>query len=90
MQILTNNADLLWVTGMTVLGALSLLFVILVLGAVVMGNRREFMFAETVKENRAIPGHQPSQPMNFVADRSSAPTQIEPSPHAQKPIPAGS
>ena len=89
MEILANIAGWLWVAGMVIFSTLSLLAIVLVLGAVVMGNRREFVFAETVEENGTIPESQPSPAMNPVAVRSNAPVSMEPRPHGQKPIPAG-
>ena len=89
MQILANIAGLLWVAGVIFFGALSLLAIILVLGAVVMGNRREFVFAETVEENGTIPEIQSAETINPVAQRSPSASPIEPAPHGHKPIPAG-
>ena len=89
MPILANIAGVLWVAGMVVFGALSLLAAVLVLGAVVMGNRREYVFADTVEENSAIPLNQASEPIVPMAGRNPAPATLEPLPHGQKPIPAG-
>jgi len=89
MQLLATFAGLLWVGGMVVFGTLSLLAIILVLGAVVMGNRREYVFAETVDEEVSIPQNQPQVKMSPVAARSSEPVSLEHLPHGQKPIPAG-
>ncbi|MBC8002208.1 MAG: hypothetical protein H7X97_06435 [Opitutaceae bacterium] len=90
MQILANIAGVLWVAGLVAFAALSLLAAILVLGAAVMGNRREYVFAETVEEGGTVPESNPIEEVNLGAVRSKAPTLIEPLPHhGQKPLPAG-
>lgn len=89
MEILANLAGWFWVAGMVIFATLSLLAIVLVLGSVVMGNRREFVFSETVEANGTIPERQPSPAMNPVAVRSNASVAMEPRPHGQKPIPAG-